>query len=173
MPEGPLRDLRTLGRRVMHVQRARAGGVLAITVVNMAAQGITVALLVPLLRVAGVPTSGGVVGAIDRGIQSAFHLVGLRPTLPAVLALFIAVAWAQAMLEHVELVQTTRLEQEIVRDLREALYGQLLAARWQFFTERRGSHLTHAVTRDTDRAGAAVGYLLRGMAQSASVVIYG
>ncbi len=173
MPERLVHDLRTLGRRLVRVQGARTAGVLVLTVVNMAAQGATVALLVPLLRVAGVPTGGGVVGAIDRGIQSGFHLVGLTPTLPAVLALFIAIAWAQAMLEHLELVQTTRLEQALVRELRETLYRQLLAARWQFFTERRGSDLTHAVTRDADRAGAAVGFLFRAVAQFASVIIYG
>ena len=173
MADGIIRDLRTLGRRLLRVQGTRTAWVLALTIVNMAAQGATVALLVPLLRVAGVPTGAGVVGAIDRGIRTAFHGVGLAPTLPAVLALFIAVAWMQAMLEHLELVQTTHLEQEFVRELRETLYRRLLAARWRFFTERRGSDLTHAVTRDTDRAGAAVGFLLRAVAQSASVVIYG
>ncbi len=173
MSDRLIHDLRTLGRRLTRVQGTRTAGVLLLTCVNMAAQGASVALLVPLLRVAGVPTGAGVVGAIDRGVQSAFQGVGLSPTLPAVLALFIAVAWAQAMLEHLELVETTRLEQGLVRELRETLYRQLLAARWRFFTERRGSDLTHAVTRDTDRAGAAIGYLLRGVAQSASVVIYG
>ncbi len=173
MADGVTRDLWTLGRRVMREQGSRTAWVLALTIVNMAAQGATVALLVPLLRVAGVPTGTGVVAAIDRGVQAAFQFVGVPPTLPAVLALFIAVAWAQAMLEHLELVDTARLEQTLVRQLRETLYRQLLAARWRFFTERRGSDLTHAVTRDTDRAGAAVGYLLRAAAQAASALVYG
>lgn len=173
MADGITQDLRALGGRLLREQRARTAWVLVLTIVNMAAQGFTVALLVPLLRVAGVPTGAGLVGAIDRGIQSAFLAAGLPPTLPAVLALFVVVAWTQAILEHLELVETARLEQGLVRELRETLYRRLLAARWRFFTERRGSDLAHAVTRDTDRAGAAVGYLLRAVAQSASVVVYG
>ncbi len=173
MAERFLPALRTLTGRLLSGQRWRTIGVLALMIANTVVQGATVALLIPLLHAAGVPTGTGAVAAVDRVIAAMFHAVGLAPSLPAVLALFVAAAWAQATLEHLELVETAWVEQGLVRDLREALYRQLLAARWQFFTERRGSDLTHAVTRDTDRAGAAVGYLLRGIAQCGSVVVYG
>ncbi len=173
MSDAPTRGLGGLWQRLISGQRARTAWVLGLTVGNMTAQGATVALLIPLLRAAGVPAGNGVIGSIDRGIGEAFGLAGLTPTLTAVLAVFIVVAWFQAVVEHLELVETTKLEQRLVRELREGLYRRLLEARWQFFTERRGSVLAHAVTRDTDRAGAAVGYLLRGVAQAASVIIYG
>lgn len=173
MAERLLPTLRALAARVLSTQRWRTLWVLALMLANTVVQGTTVVLLVPLLHAAGVPTGTGAVAAVDRAIGVAFRAVGLVPSLPAVLALFVAVAWAQAMLEHLELVQTAWVEQNVVRDLREALYQHLLAARWQFFTERRGTDLTHAVTRDTDRAGAALGYLLRGTAQFGSVVVYG
>lgn len=166
-------DLGALASRLMAVQGGRTAWIVALTVGNMAAQGATVALLIPLLRVAGVPVAGGTLGTIDRAIGGMFAAVGLAPALPAVLAAFIAAAWLQALLDHMELVGTARLEQELVRDLRQTLYRELLAARWRFFTARRTTDVTHAVTRDTDRAGAAVGYLVRAAAQLASVAIYG
>jgi ATP-binding cassette, subfamily C, bacterial len=173
MPDTPMRHLRTLWRRLISGQGRRTAWVLGLTLINMAAQGAAVALLVPLLHAAGVPVGGGVVGGIDRAVQSLFGLVGLTSTLPVVLTVFVAIAWAQATFEHLELVETAKLEQGLVRQLRETLYRRLLAARWPFFTEHRGSDLAHAVTRDTDRAGAAAGYLLHGVAQGANVIIYG
>ena len=172
MADEILRDLQRLTRRVVTRQRGLAAGLVALTLVNMVAQSATIVLLVPLLRVAGVSTASGRVGTIDQVVTALFAAVHLAPTLTTVLAVFIAVAWGQAVLSHMELVGTTRLEQETVRDLRDTLYRALLAARWRFFIEHRGTDITHAVTTDAERAGEAVGYILRAVAQAASVAIY-
>lgn len=172
MAESTSRSLCALAHRAVSGQRARTLRVVTLMLINTAAQGATALLLVPLLRAAGVPATSGTVGGIDRWISSAFRLAGLRPSLGTVLAAFVAVAWTQAILAQRELVETARFEQRVVRDLRASLYRALLAARWPFFTERRGSDLAHTVTRDTDRAGAAVGYLARGAVQFAGALVY-
>lgn len=172
MADSAARELRRLAQRMMSTQARHVVWLMLLTLVNTAAQGATVVLLIPLLKLAGVAMESGSVSALDQMVSVAFRSVHLTPTLPIVLAVFVGVAWLQAVLEHFELVGTARLEQAIVRDLRLNLYQALLAARWRFFTARRTTDLTHAVTIDTERAGAAVGFLLRAAAQCASAAIY-
>jgi ATP-binding cassette, subfamily C, bacterial len=166
----------TTWRLAREVLRGRAGWVWSVAVlsaVNGAAQGATVMLLVPLLEAAGVPVpGGGAVGQIEHVVGAAFGTVGLAPSLPVVLVVFVALAWLQAAVERRELVESTRVEQAVERDLRTALYSALLQARWSFFTERRGTDLAHAITQDADRAAVAVSYLLRGLGQSISALVY-
>ncbi|MDE3216507.1 MAG: ABC transporter ATP-binding protein, partial [Gemmatimonadota bacterium] len=173
MADRPLASARQLARDVLRGRAGRVWLVAVLSVVSGAAQGATVMLLVPLLGAAGVPIPGsGAVGAIQRGIAHAFALVGLAPSLPAVLAAFVAVAWLQAAVQRRELVESMRLEQDVERDLRTSLYAALLQARWEFFTARRSSDLAHVITRDADRAAVAVSFLLRGLGQAISAVVY-
>lgn len=162
-----------LAREVLATQRKRVLWVMVLTLFNGVAQGATVLLLVPLLRVAGVPVGpDGTVGGIDRFVSGVFAALRLPATLPVVLLAFVVLAWAQAMLGRLELVESARLEQGVVYDLRVALYAVMLAARWSFFTHRRGSDLAHAITRDADRAAAAVSYLLRAASQGVAAFVY-
>ncbi len=162
-----------LAREVLATRRRRVLWVMALTLFNGVAQGATALLLVPLLREAGVPVGpGGAVGGINRLVSSVFAALRLPATLPVVLLAFVALAWVQAMFQRLELIESARIEQRVVHDLRVALYAAMLGARWSFFTRRRGSDLTHAITRDADRAGAAVSYLLRAASQGVAAVVY-
>ena len=162
-----------LAREVLATRRRRVLWVMMLTLFNGVAQGATVLLLVPLLREAGVPVGpGGAVGGIDRLVSGAFAALRLPATLPVVLLAFVALAWVQAMLQRLELIESARIEQRVVYDLRVALYAAMLGARWSFFTRRRGSDLAHAITRDADRAGAAVSYLLRAASQGVAAIVY-
>lgn len=173
MPESHATATWRLARAVLRGRRARVLGVTALSVANGIAQGATVVLLIPLLRVAGVPMEGtGAVAGIDRAVSAMFAAVRLAPTLAAVLVAFVAIAWLQASVERLELVAGTRLEQDVERELRTSLYAAMLAARWGFFTQRRGTDLTHAITRDADRAAVAVSYLLRAAGQAVAAAVY-
>ncbi|HUX33192.1 MAG TPA: ABC transporter ATP-binding protein [Gemmatimonadaceae bacterium] len=162
-----------LARAVLRGRRGRVLWVTALSVANGIAQGATVVLLIPLLRVAGVPMEGaGAVAGIDRAVSAVFAAVRLAPTLSVVLVAFVAIAWLQASVERLELVAGTRVEQDVERDLRTSLYAALLAARWAFFTQQRATDLTHAITRDADRAAVAVSYLLRAAGQAVAAAVY-
>ncbi len=162
-----------LARDVLRGRAGRVWFVAALSALNGAAQGATVMLLVPLLGAAGVPIpGGGAVGQIERVVGRAFASVGVQPSLPAVLVVFVALAWLQAAVERRELIESTRVEQDVERGLRSALYAALLRARWTFFTQHRGSDLAHAITHDADRAAVAVSYLLRGLGQAISALVY-
>lgn len=173
MADRPFTATGRLARDVLRGRARRAWFVAALSALNGAAQGATVMLLVPLLGAAGVPIPGaGAVGQIERAVGRAFALVGVRPSLPIVLIVFVVLAWVQAAVERRELVESTRIEQDVERALRNALYAALLRARWSFFTRRRGSDLAHAITRDADRAAVAASYLLRGLGQAISALVY-
>ena len=169
----PYAAARRLFREVLRGRAAQVWIVAALSAANGIAQGAAVALLVPLLGAAGVPIpDAGAVSRLDLLIRRAFSLVGQQPSLPAVLLVFVAVAWIQAAIERRELIETARVEQGVELELRHALYASLLRARWSFFTQRRGSDLAHAITRDADRAAVAVSYLLRALGQVISALVY-
>lgn len=173
MHESPGMTTWQLARAVLRGRRGRVLWVTALSVANGIAQGATVVLLIALLRVAGVPMEGaGAVAGIDRAVSTAFAAVRLAPTLSVVLVAFVAIAWLQASVERMELVAGTRVEQDVERDLRTSLYAALLAARWAFFTQQRATDLTHAITRDADRAAVAVAYLLRAAGQAVAAAVY-
>ncbi len=162
-----------LARAVLRGRRWRVLFVTALSLVNGAAQGATILLLVPMLRTAGVPVSeAGPVAGLDRMVSAGFAALGLSATLPAVLVAFVAIAWLQAGLERWEVLAGVRIEQEVERELRTGLYAAMMAARWSYFTQRRGIDLAHAITRDADRAAVAVSYLLRAASQAVSAAIY-
>lgn len=173
MRESPGMTTWQLARAVLRGRRGRVLWVTALSVANGIAQGATVVLLIPLLHVAGVPMEGaGAVAGIDRAVSAVFAAVRLAPTLPVVLVAFVAIAWLQASVERLELIAGTRVEQDVERDLRTSLYAALLAARWAFFTQQRATDLTHAITRDSDRAAVAVAYLLRAAGQAVAAAVY-
>ncbi len=173
MTDRPLASAWQLAHDVLRGRAARVWLVALLSTANGAAQGVTVVLLVPLLGAAGVAIpGGGAVGTIQRVVTRAFALAGLAPSLAAVLALFVIVAWLQAVVQRLDFVESERLEQDAERALRTSVYAALLHARWDFFTQRRSTDLAHALTRDADRAAVAVSHLLRGLGEAISAAVY-
>ena len=138
--------------------RLATGGAVALALA--AAEGAGLLLLVPLLASVGLtvdePATRGL-AALTTGLLAA---VGLRPSLGAVLGVFLLVSLGHAVLYRTSLLLNPTLEQRLAVTLRQRLYAALVRAEWSFFITRRNTDLVHTLTSDVDRAGSAAYQLL-------------
>src|SRR5690349_11201860 len=107
--------------------------VLALMVAASLTEGLGLALMLPVLQIAGVEigahSEAGRFAALVRG---ALNAVGLHPTLSLMLALFVAVIGARAMLTLAQGVAITALDEDFARHLRQRLFEAVSAADWMF-----------------------------------------
>ncbi|MFL5542423.1 MAG: ABC transporter transmembrane domain-containing protein, partial [Longimicrobiaceae bacterium] len=116
--------------------------------------------LVPLLGIVGLPGPAGAAGRLGAWVQDAFAAVGMRPTLPAVLGLFVLVMTLQALAIRTQTLAAWAVEMEVDLHFRRRLYAAIAGARWLHFTRIRSSDLLQALTGEVDRCGRAASYLL-------------
>lgn len=135
-------------------------------------QGVALLLLVPLLSLAGVPVHQGGVSSLAAPVSSAFAAVHLRPTLAAVLILYVVVAMAQALLQRAQEVNNTTLQMNFAGRLREELYDAITRANWLFLVRRRSSDLVHALTAEVDRTSQASQMLMILITNTATALVY-
>jgi ATP-binding cassette subfamily C protein len=131
--------------------------VLTLAVTSGEAAGVL--LLTRLLALAGVGSLGGSAGALPRAVDRAFAAVNVRPTLGAVLAVFVVVAVAVAMLQRTATLVGNRVYLDTAVRMRVRLYRAIARARWLPMARTRGSELLNALTSEADRVGSAA-YLL-------------
>ncbi len=117
-------------------------------------------LLIPLLAAVGLDVGQGAVGAISTHITSAFAAVGLVPSLPAVLVVYIAIVTARALLTRRQTLAMVDLDKDFVLYMRQRLYRAVAYARWPYFSRMRSSEFLHALTGQIGRIGTATGTLL-------------
>src|SRR5262245_7820693 len=77
-------------------------------------EGIGVLLLFPLLALVGVDTGVGL-GELRRGLSKAFSTAGIRPTLPAVLALYVGIAIVQSWVQRWQTTLNVTVQHEFGR----------------------------------------------------------
>lgn len=138
-----------------------------------AAEGVGLLLLVPLLASIGLTMDEGPTNRLAEAIESGFAATGVEPTLTVVLAIFLLVSAAHAVLFRAHLLLNPSLEQQFALALRTRLYTAIVTARWPFLVQRRTSDLVHAITSDLDRVDTAsyqLLTLLTGLAVSAVYV---
>jgi ATP-binding cassette subfamily C protein len=153
---GALRDFAVALWRLMP-RRVTAAVALAVAVSASEAAGVMA--LVPLLGIVGLPVPTGAGGRLGTMVQRGFALVGVPPTLPAVLGLFVLVMALQAVLLRVQTLAAWRVELEVALYYRRRMYGAIAGTRWLHFTRIRSSELLHALTVEVDRCGRAASYL--------------
>ena len=122
-------------------------------------EGSGVLLIIPLLGAIGVTVTDGTTGGLAARVESAFAAIGVTPTLETVIAAFVIVSAAHALLYRAYLVLNPMLEQEFNLALRQRLYTAVMRADWSFLTRRRTTDLIHATTHEVDRASVAVYHL--------------
>jgi len=129
---------------------------LALTLLRVLGEGAGLLLLVPLLRLVGVDGAGGDGGPLEGGVLAAFRDLGIPPTLSAVLALFVLLVSAGALLERARAVAGAALQARLVADLRKRLYRALTRMEWVHFTRTPPSESSHALTEGVEDAGVAL-----------------
>jgi ATP-binding cassette, subfamily C, bacterial len=135
-------------------------------------EGTGLVLLVPLLQLVGVdagPSAGSRFGA---GLSAAFGFVGLTPTLGSVLAVYVAIAVLQSLLQRRQTELSASMRQRTEAALRMRLYRAVGRADWQFIARSRMSTFSHMLTSELDRIGTAAHDLAELSVVSLVVAVY-
>ncbi|HYR08395.1 MAG TPA: ABC transporter ATP-binding protein, partial [Longimicrobium sp.] len=147
-------------REVARMMPRRSALAVGLSLAVAGGEAVGVLLLTRLLALAGLGTLGGSAGALPRAVDRGFAAVGLRPSLGAVLAVFVAVVLGVALLQRSATLVSNRIALDIAIHLRVRLYRAIARARWLPLARARGSDLLNALTGEADRAGNAASLLL-------------
>jgi ATP-binding cassette subfamily C protein len=135
-------------------------------------EGISLLMLVPLLQLVGLNVQEGSIGRLAEFISSIFSIIGIRPTLIAVLCVYVFIVIIHSLLRRWETSVSLTLEYEFVVRLREKLYRAIANTKWLFFARNRVSDFTHALTIEMERIGAATYYILNLLATGIVAIAY-
>ena len=152
--------LREFAGEIWRLMPRRVAGAVALAVAVSFFEAAGVLALVPLLGIVGLPVPPGAAGRLGTLVHGLFAAVGLRPTLPAVLGLFVLVMSLQALMLRTQTLAAWGVEMEVNLYFRRRLYAAIAGARWLHFTRIRSSDLLQALTGEVDRCGRAASYLL-------------
>jgi ATP-binding cassette subfamily C protein len=168
----------TLGLGVRFVRALVAAlGVRLLPVIGVSlalalAEGAGLVLLVPLLGTVGLSVDEGASSRLSAWTAQLFAAAHVRPSLPAVLLVFLGVSALHALLQRAHLLLGPSLEQRFVDSLRTRLYRAIASARWTFVVRQRASDLTHALTTESDRVSTAAYQLLTLFSGAALTAVY-
>ena len=151
---------------------ARLGLALCLMVGLGLTTGLGLLLLVPLLQLAGFPIQPGVLDGIVRQLTWIFMAAGIRPSLPAVLTVYVLITALQSLLSRVLSTVSSSLEHESAASLRRRLFAAVSHAEWVFLSQRRSSDLAHVLITETQRAGSATHALLNLAATAVVSIVY-
>lgn len=160
-----------LVRGLFATARARAVVALIISVAVGLTEGLTLLLLIPLLRLAGVPFAGSM-GTIDARVSSVLASVNVKPTLVSVLVIYILLTVAQATLTRARLMADARAVHQYSFSLRERLYRAIAKAEWLTLSRIRSSDFTYALTTAIDQVDSATQNILFFLATVLVAAVY-
>jgi ATP-binding cassette subfamily C protein len=128
--------------------------VLSMTAVSVA-QGMSVALLSPLLSLAGLqgPSTSG---RLAKGVETVLNTVALPMTIQTVLLLFLLLVVIENTFRFLQMAYTRRFIAEFVVKLRLTLYEAYLDASWPYWLEKHMGHLASRLTGENYRVEVAL-----------------
>jgi ATP-binding cassette subfamily C protein len=156
-----------LYRDIARFLRWRFPGLILLMVLVGLSEGLSIALLLPLLGQIGISR------ATDQNIASAlldrfFAFIGTSTGLASILIVLIAVATVQALLFIALNWWTAKLGRSYERKHQSQLFRTFLRANWEFFVERKSGELTNAIVTENERLAQA--FIIGLYLVSASIV---
>lgn len=133
------------------------------------AEGVGFAALLPIL---GVATGEAGDSALARLVHDGFAMVGLTPSLGALIGLLILVMTLRVVISLVALTSAGHAQAARAADLRRRLLGALLAARWSYFVGQPIGGHANAIGTETDRAAGAYAVAAQIAASAIQVAVY-
>jgi ATP-binding cassette subfamily C protein len=164
--------VRAFAADLVRMMPGRLAAAVALSLVVSATEAASVVILIQLLSIVGIQVPEGSVGRLGGVVRGAFAAVGARPTLAAVLLVYVVVVSLQAAVQRAQSQVSYRVELEVSLHLRRRLYAAIAGARWLYFTRIRSSDLLQALTGESDRAGHAAAYLLSMVVHSLVGLVY-
>jgi ATP-binding cassette subfamily C protein len=160
-----------IGYIVAYAGRQTALAILFLVVAGFT-DGVSVLLLVPILKLLDPVRSSGVVH-IPTGPAARWLGPALSVELPIALLAFVGIIALRSALMRYKDLLTTGLIQDFVNRLRNDVFKSVAHARWAFLARLRGSDINHALTADIDRVTVAVFQVLQLAQTAVLVAIYG
>jgi ATP-binding cassette subfamily C protein len=136
-------------------------------------EGLGVALLFPILQVAGFNLANqGHVGHYTGEVRALLAYSGLSPSLwlATLLLIFMLVMALRSLFSRVQSVLTFRTVLSYELALSRRLYQAIINADWPFLVRRRSSDFTHALTAELTRVATCT-YLLIGTVSNAVLAL--
>ena len=123
-------------------------------------EGAGLLLLVPLLQLVGLDAQQGSLGTLLTTLRRGFAAVGLEPTLPVVLTLYVEIMALQGLLQRRLAVVNAGMREDIVQSLRTRVYRAVAGSTWVYFSRNRASSFLQVLTAKVDGVAAAAYYLI-------------
>jgi ATP-binding cassette subfamily C protein len=143
---------------------------IALTALVGLGEGISMLLFLPLLKQLGIAASGSQ-GSLVRLLDEGLARVGAS-SLARVLAVIIAIALVQTLLNVFLIWWTAVLAQRYVRQRQMELFRAFMRAKWLFVAERKAGELSNAIITECGRAGAAFTICLALLGGAVVTMIY-
>jgi ATP-binding cassette, subfamily C, bacterial len=107
-------------------------------------EGIGLLMLIPFLQLIGIgeSTPTGIVAVIGQ----VWNYTGLPLTLPAVLAVYVAIISVFALIQRGSTILNSKLSHAFTRKLRDDLFKAMARVQWLRFMQIRGSDINHVMT---------------------------
>jgi ATP-binding cassette, subfamily C, bacterial len=123
-------------------------------------EGFGLASMLPVLTLL-MNDTGGPLTLVHKIVYGALDVVGLQPTLGALLLLVLIGLIGKAVLVSAALVRVGYAVAEVSADLRTELVQSLLEVKWSYFIRQPVGRFANAMSQDATRAGRA--YMLATM----------
>jgi ATP-binding cassette subfamily C protein len=149
---------------LIQISRWQLVAAVIIMTVTSLTEGLGVALLFPILQVAGFNLANqGHVGHYTGEVRNILVRSGLRPSLwlALLLLIFMLLMALRSLFSRMQSVLTLRTALTYELSLGRRLYQAIINADWLFLVRRRSSDFTHALTGELSRVSACT-YLLIG-----------
>src|ERR1700733_1283860 len=138
-------------------------------------EGLGVALLFPILQVAGFNLANqGHVGHYTGEVRDILVRSGLRPSLwlATLLLIFLLLMALRSLFSRVQSVLTFRTALTYELSLSRRLYQAIINADWLFLVRRRSSDFTHALTAELARVSTCTFLLIGTLANTILALVY-
>jgi len=138
-------------------------------------EGLGVALLFPILQVAGFNLANqGHVGHYTGEVRDLLVRSGLRPSLwlATLLLIFMLLMALRSLFSRIQSVLTFRTALGYELALSRRLYQAIINADWLFLVRRRSSDFTHALTAELARVETCTYLLIGALANAILALVY-
>lgn len=134
--------------------------------------GTELMLLIPLLKLMGIEGTSGSFGKLARFALGLFQGVGAQPTLITCLAGYVLMVSAHAWLSRLQSAVNMTLQTGLATNLRERLYRAIVNTNWLYFSKKRSSDFTHALTEQIERVDSLTYHFLTLISDALVTPVY-
>jgi ATP-binding cassette, subfamily C, bacterial len=160
---------------LVQISRWQLIAAVVIMTVTSLTEGLGVALLFPILQVAGFNLANqGHVGHYTGEVRDLLVRSGLRPSLwlASLLLIFMLLMALRSLFSRMQSVLTLRTALNYELSLGRRLYQAIINADWLFLVRRRSSDFTHALTGELTRVSTCTYLLIGTLANAILALVY-